>query len=361
MLKSIKEILTKITDEGFQAYAVGGYPRDQLLNRESTDVDISTDATPRELKKIFPKLIMPKIKYGSVTMIYNNIRFEITTFRTEEAYLDYRKPSEVSFTSDLHLDLIRRDFTINTLCMNVDGEILDLLNSKCDIEKKVVKMVGDPSIRLKEDVLRILRAIRFATILGFDLDEELKDNIMKYGYLLKKLSYERKKEELDKIFSSKNIKHGLDLIDKLGLSEPLEINLQNVVITSSNIGIWAQLGCLDKYKFNAHDYEFIKKINEAVKTDLTINDIYKYGLYVSSIAAEINGIGRNKIAKLHASLQIRSKKEIEINGSEIASLLNKEPGRYIKEILNDLEYNIVNGKINNKKLELKDYILKKYM
>lgn len=362
MQTTIEKTLEKITSKGYKAFVVGGYPRDLLLNRKSVDIDICTSATPRDLKEIFPDLTMPKICYGAVTIIVNKIRFELTTFRTEKKYKDFRKPSEVHYTSDLLIDIKRRDFTINTICMDKDGNILDLLDAKKDINNKLVKMVGDPKKRLKEDVLRILRAIRFATILDFNLDSELEKYIIKYGDLLSNLSYERKKEELDKIFASKNSKYGIELLLRTGLDKHLELNnLASVVITSSIIGIWAQLDAFGKYNFNAHDADTINRINEMAELEFNTKNIYKYGLYVSSLAAEIRGIERRKVTTIHSSLPIRSRNDIRLNGNDIALILKKKPGPYIKEIISDLESKIISLEIKNEETDLKDYILSKYM
>lgn len=359
---AIEKILKKITDQGYAAYVVGGYPRDIILNRKSTDIDICTDATPRELKEIFPDLIMPKICYGSVTIMYNKIRFEITTFRTEKKYKDFRKPSKVEYTNDLKLDIQRRDFTINTLCMDKDGNIIDLLDARDDLASHLVRMVGSPRKRLKEDILRILRAIRFATILNFALEKELEKYICKYGHLLSNLSYERKKEELDKIFASSNAKYGIHLLVKNKLDKHLELeNLENAVITSSIIGIWAQLNVLNKYNFNAQDHLTIERINAMLSLEFNTKNVYTYGLYVSSLAAEIKGIERKVITKIHSDLPIRSRADIVLNGDDISAILNKKPGPYIKDIINDLEDKIITLKLQNKETDLKDYILAKYM
>ena len=197
---SIK-VLNKIIENGFEAYIVGGYPRDIYLARKSSDVDICTNATPKDIKNIFNNVILPTHEYGSVTVIYKKIRFEITTYRKDLKYINNRVPSKVKYTDDLFEDLRRRDFTVNTLCMNERGEILDVLNIKEDFDNKVIRTVGDAKNKISEDSLRILRAVRFSTILNFDLDKDLKKAIKKYGYLLKKLSYFRKKEELDRIFA----------------------------------------------------------------------------------------------------------------------------------------------------------------
>lgn len=362
MYKAAIRLIKIIEDHGFKAYIVGGYPRDLYLKRKSTDIDICTNATPMQIKDIFGDAVLPNVSYGSVTVIYKNIRFEITTFRKEIKYENNRQPVKIKYIDSLIDDLKRRDFTINTLCIDVDGNIIDLLGGKKDIDNKIIKVVGNTKQKITEDALRILRAIRFATVLNFNLDETLKKNIKKYGYLLKKLSYYRKKEELDKIFSSPNVKYGINLIKELGLVQHLELsNIDKLVITSSAIGIWAQLGVVDIYNFTSNERELINKINELSKLDvLDEYNLYKYGLYISTIVGEIHGIDRKKITHKYNNLYIYSLSEISISAPEICELLNKKPGCFLKEIFSDIEKKIVYKELENYKDVLKDYIISKY-
>ena len=257
-------------------------------------------------------------------------------------------------------DLKRRDFTMNTLCIDSNGNIIDLFSSISDIQNRVVKMIGNPKIRLKEDSLRILRAIRFATVLDFELDEELKKYIKKYGYLLKKLSKNRRKEELNKIFSSPNILKGINYLKELNLVEYLElVNFDNVKITSSIIGVWAQVG--SNYSFSNHELEMIKQINELLNKDLySPYNLYYYGLYFSHIVGEIKDIDKKIITKLYNDLPIHSRKDIDLNGKEIMDILSIKDTSKIKIIVKDLEVHILSGSIINNKDVLINYVLKKY-
>ena len=188
MLNTSLKVLKKIEEHGFKAYIVGGFVRDYLLGRESLDVDIATDATPMDIKQIFNDIFIPKVEYGSVTVFVHNTRFEITTFRRELTYINNRKPVEFEYINDLLEDLKRRDFTINTICMNSAGEIIDLLNGKEDLDQKEIKTVGNSHDKFEEDSLRILRAIRFATILDFKLSKEVKEAIKYTKKYLRNLS-----------------------------------------------------------------------------------------------------------------------------------------------------------------------------
>lgn len=362
MFNTAIKLLKTIEAAGFDAYIVGGYPRDVYLKRPSVDIDICTSATPKDLKNIFGDIVLPKVNYGSVTIISNKIRFEITTFRKDIKYEDNRRPVKIKYITNLLDDLQRRDFTINTLCMNSDGTIIDLLNSRVDLDNKIIKMVGNPKVRLKEDALRILRAVRFATILDFKIDKDLKKYIKKYGYLLKKLSYNRKKEELDKIFSSSNVVYGISLIKELELYPYLDLkNIDKLVLTTSLVGIWAQLDVLDIYPFSNNEKQMIKQIYELLKLDITDVDVmYKYDLYLLTLVGEIKGLDRKLITMRANELPIKNRLDINISADEICKLLDIKPSHILKEIYADLEYNILHGKVNNDIEEIKKYLLTKY-
>ena len=202
MLDKALKVLQILEENGFESYIVGGYVRDKLLGIESNDIDICTSATPKEIKDIFKS--SSSSNYGSVNIMYKNTNFDITTFRHETKYLNNHIPIKLKYIKNVKKDLLRRDFTINTLCIDSQGEYLDMLNIKDDLDNKIIKTVGNPKFKLKEDALRILRAIRFATILDFSIEEKTKHYISVYAPLLSKISYERKRQELDRIFSNTN-------------------------------------------------------------------------------------------------------------------------------------------------------------
>ena len=268
-MKNIYNVLKVFKDNGYEAYFVGGYPRDLYMGLDTIDYDITTNATPKEMKKLFD---IKSESYGCVKFTYEKNRFEATTFRKEIKYADNRKPIEIEYVDDLKTDLERRDFTINTLCLDYLGNMIDLLNGRCDIDDKIIKVVGNTNKKLSEDALRILRAIRFATTLNFKLDPKLEEGIKKYGHLVKNLSYDRKKSELDKIFASPNFDYGIKLIQELGLEVPLEINTYNLKQTTYLVGVWAQI-TTDKYKFNKSEMDAIKKVAKERKISKAI--VYK--------------------------------------------------------------------------------------
>lgn len=362
MYKNAIEILKILEKHNHEAYIIGGYVRDKLLGKDSNDIDICTSATPKEIMELFDITSNNEIKYGSVSIIYKKNKYDITTFRKELKYEDNRKPIKLKYIKDLKKDLLRRDFTINTFCINSKEKIIDLLNVKQDLDNKIIKTVGNPRYKIKEDALRILRAIRFASILDFEIDDKTKYYIKNYSKILKKLSYQRKKEELNKIFLSTNKEKGKKLIIELKLANNLELyNLNNIIMCNDVIGIWAQANVDNIYPFTKLEKEQMKKIRKLLELDVTDPYIiYKYELYYASVVAEIKNIDKAIINKIYNNLSIHSKKEIDIKEIEIANLLEKKPGKYLKDIFNDIEKKIVYNKLENNKEQLINYIIKEY-
>ena len=363
MKEKALEVLKILYEHGYESYVVGGYVRDIILKRKTNDIDICTSATPKEILEIFDNVIVSDMQYGSVVIAYKGYKFDTTTFRKEIKYEDNRKPVKIKYIKDIKKDLLRRDFTINTLCMDKDGNILDILNIRSDIDNKLLKTVGNPRYRIKEDSLRILRCIRFATILDFNIENKTKHFLTKYSYLLKNLSINRKKEELDKIFLSKNKERGRKLLLELNLTNALDLDkLATITMCTDLTGIWCQLEVDNIYPFTKVEKEQMTKLRWLLKYDKIDNYLlYKYGLYLCTVYAEIKGISRKKLSTMYSNLPILTRKDINITGEEISIILNKTPGKYIKDILDDIELNILNNNINNDKEEITKYIKDKYL
>ena len=181
---------------GYTSYIIGGYPRDHLLNQSNDDIDICTSATPDIIKKQY-EIIIDNSKYGSLQIKKNNYYFEITTFRIELEY--HGRYPKIKYTNDILEDLNRRDFTINTFCIDQYGQIHDFLNAESDLKNAIIRCVGDPEVKIKEDPIRILRAIRFSTKLNFKIEKNLLQVIDKYQYLVLNLSNHQIAKELSKM------------------------------------------------------------------------------------------------------------------------------------------------------------------
>lgn len=201
--EDVSLILNRMHQAGYEAYIVGGCVRDMLLNIEPKDWDITTSATPMQTKELFYKTIDTGIEHGTVTVMLHEEPYEITTYRIEGKYNDHRRPSNVEFTRNLAEDLLRRDFTINAMAYNEEEGLIDLYNGKEDLENHIIRCVGIADERFQEDALRMLRGIRFAARLGFDIEANTYQAIKKQGHLIKFVSEERIQVELTKTLISK--------------------------------------------------------------------------------------------------------------------------------------------------------------
>lgn len=208
-----KELISIIKNNGYQAYAVGGCVRDALMNRQGGDVDITTSATPDELEKLLDdysiKYIETGLKHGTITVIYNSVPYEITTFRSDGEYIDNRHPESVTFVNDVKYDLARRDFTINAIAYNDEDGFVDCFDGINDINNKIIRCVGDADLRFKEDALRIMRAIRFSSVLGFYIESKTKKAMFNNKGLLKNIAAERIYNELTKLLLGSNAENVL--------------------------------------------------------------------------------------------------------------------------------------------------------
>lgn len=200
----VKEILDTIMEAGYEAYAVGGCIRDSILGRKPNDWDITTSASPYEIKELFRRTVDTGIQHGTVTVMMDKEGFEVTTYRIDGDYKDGRHPSEVTFTASLKEDLRRRDFTINAMAYNEQNGLVDIFGGMQDIADGVIRCVGEPRERFSEDALRIMRAVRFSAQLGYQIEEKTKAAIEELAPTLKKISAERIQVELVKLVTSKH-------------------------------------------------------------------------------------------------------------------------------------------------------------
>ena len=215
--KQVIYAINMLNKKGYQAYIVGGCVRDKILNKKPDDWDVATSAPPIVVKALFKRSYDTGIKHGTITVIIDNMKIEVTTFRVEGYYNDYRRPSSVSFTDDIIADLSRRDFTINAIAYDISQEIfIDPYNGYNDIKNKYIKCVGNPEERFTEDPLRMLRAIRFCCQLGFNIEKNTYSAIIESSNLINKISSERIKMELDKILMS-DYPQRLFIMEKTGL------------------------------------------------------------------------------------------------------------------------------------------------
>jgi len=246
--------------------------------------------------------------------------------------------------------------------MDKTGKIIDLLDGQKDLENRELRVVGKVKRKFREDPLRMLRALRFSIIYDLKIGEEELMFILNNKALFKEISYERRKEELDKILISEYSIKGLEFLKNLNILEILEIDYPaNLIYVRDIVGMWSQLSFTDKFPFTKVEKQRIQNIRRIVE-DAKINNetIFNYGLYDTLIGAEILGIEKESINEMYADMKIHSKEELSINGSDIKSILDLESGPKIKEIKKDLICNLLSGNLTNDKESLTEYIKKKW-
>lgn len=277
MNKNANMIMEKLNRNGFESYVVGGAVRDMVMGLSPNDIDITTSATPEEVIRLFPKTFPSGIAFGTVTVVIENEEFEVTTFRTDGEYLDGRRPETVTFGKTIDEDLSRRDFTINAMAMDIDGNITDPFGGLHDIEKEVVRCVGNPEKRFSEDALRMMRAIRFASRYEFAIEGVLFNSIKKFAPTIKKVSLERINQEFTKILISKNPELGIKLLYKTGLFDFIfpDISFNDIKENIKNINkVPANLELRLATMFLGFDPEVVEKTLKTLKfTNITIKNV----------------------------------------------------------------------------------------
>lgn len=217
-----ERIIRNLRDRGFQAYLVGGCVRDLLLGRTPKDYDIATDARPEQVMELYPEADRVGAHFGVVLIHDSHMAVEVATFRSDSDYQDGRRPERVQFETDPRQDVLRRDFTINGLLLDTDtGAVIDYVGGQADLNAGLVRAIGDPRARFREDHLRLLRAIRFATRLGFSLERDTEAAMAELHSLVKSVSAERVRDELVRILTEGGARTGFELLDRTGLLEVL--------------------------------------------------------------------------------------------------------------------------------------------
>ncbi len=253
--KEIREIIKKLNSAGLEGYTVGGCVRDLLLGKEPKDWDVTTNAKPEKIQKLFPEHVYENT-FGTVAVKTNSEKpelalVEVTPYRIEGKYTDKRHPDSVKFADKLEDDLSRRDFTVNALAMDINGEIIDLFNGQKDLKSKTIRTVGKPEERFNEDALRLLRAIRFATLLGFKIEKETLEAINKNSAWLVAISKERIRDEFVKIINSDNAYDGVIRLQETGLLKHIIPELLEGVGVEQNLHhiytVWEHLVKALKY------------------------------------------------------------------------------------------------------------------
>lgn len=396
-----KKIIRELKEKGYEAFFVGGFVRDFLLNRKVNDIDIATNAHPEKVMSIFSKTIPTGLKHGTVTVLLDHVPIEVTTYRIEGKYKDYRHPTEVKYVSSLYDDLGRRDFSMNAIAMDENREIVDPFNGKIDIIKKSIKAVGDPSARFLEDPLRMMRAIRFASQLDFLIEGSTWEAITQQAKYIKYIAIERIKAEIDKIINSDSPNTGiqllfesnlLDYIDELKETNFNQIDAQKtaslLMETKDTVIRWflllkpldseKRLLILKKLRFSNKEINVISNLFDAYNilhqeiTETSIKKVLIHTDYsictkaidILYILKEVNLNDKIKsllkMNEIDKGLAVRTYSDLSITGNEVIDYFKKSPGPWVKSILDSLFHDVVyNDVINEKSLLLRR--AKKYL
>ncbi|EAC6541895.1 CCA tRNA nucleotidyltransferase [Listeria monocytogenes] len=378
-------VLQKLTTAGFEAYFVGGSVRDYLLNRMISDVDIATSAFPEEVKEIFQTSYDTGIAHGTVTVRENNEFYEVTTFRTEGTYEDFRRPSEVTFIRSLEEDLKRRDFTMNAIAMDEHFALQDPFSGQLAIQNKEIKAVGKASERFHEDALRMMRAVRFLSQLDFELDKETEKALESQIELLQHTSVERITVEWIKMMKGKAAKRAIELLLKVKMETYLP-GLKDEKSALSKFASWdwekrtteesIWLGLVVAVKPNNVN-AFLKAWKLPNKTIQLVNKAYQYALNmketwlteelyhagkaVFSLVNELNVIrgqenNQHKVSQAYEALPIHSKKDLAITGADLLKWSGESAGPWVKETLDKVECGVLSNEINNEKIQIKRWL-----
>ncbi|MBD8136384.1 CCA tRNA nucleotidyltransferase [Bacillus sp. CFBP 13597] len=385
-LKSVP-ILELIEGAGYEAYFVGGSVRDYILGRKINDVDIATSATPQEIKRIFPNTADIGIDHGTVLVITDTGTYEITTFRTESGYSDFRRPDAVKFVRSLTEDLQRRDFTMNAIAMDKSGNILDPFNGKRDLAQRRIITVGNPHERFHEDALRMMRALRFVSQLDFELDQETFDSLKENAQNISEIAVERILVEFEKLAAGSNKIKAFSLLLESGLYQYLPLfsskkdhlmDLLNLPLHQLNAAeIWSIImiqtkdqeieEALRAWKLPLKTIRNVQRTIKLVKSkEPSAIDVFQAGHGITVQAAKVRAAlnaGNVSDAEENAhqrynGLIIKQMSDLAVTGTDLLIWHQEKPGPWVKEYLEKILKAVLNEELRNDKEEIKRWLVK---
>ncbi|MCZ0717650.1 CCA tRNA nucleotidyltransferase [Aerococcus kribbianus] len=395
-------IVERLEAAGFDAYFVGGCVRDGILGRPINDIDIASSAYPEEVQRLFPKHFDVGLEHGTVMVWFQQDTYEITTFRTEAEYQDFRRPDSVTFVQDLSEDLLRRDFTMNALALNSKGQIVDYFSGQQAIAKKEIVAVGNPYDRFHEDALRMMRAVRFSGQLGFTIASETWQGICDNAQLLEKIAIERILVEMNKLWESPYWHQGITAYTQTGLyaycpglqnwESPLSQLLadlsSDMAFTESSLA-WAVLlwtaGCLadDDHKKLARAWKISNADRDRISAYVAlliyrsdhatydswflyqqdIDQVLKLERFIhgqadqdSHFATYFHILDLDQVKKSYQNLPIHQLKDLAINGRDIIHHFAPDNKAWIGKALKLAEKAVVLGQVSNEPTALFAYL-----
>ncbi|NHM29148.1 CCA tRNA nucleotidyltransferase [Neobacillus terrae] len=392
MIKPFQEaapVLKKLIEAGYEAYFVGGSVRDYLLQRPISDVDIATSATPAEVKRVFHKTADVGIEHGTVLVFHNKKTYEITTFRSEAEYEDFRRPKEVSFIRSLKEDLQRRDFTMNAIAMTAEGKLIDPFEGQKSIKGKMIRTVGIAEERFGEDALRMMRAVRFVSQLSFVIDKGTFDALKKNGKLLLKIAVERKSAEFEKLLKGRNRQNALALLvdseiysflpglagKEDDLNKLSEFACGDLTLNE----MWALLlfcikeeasSFLKEWKLPTRQIKEIQSLlfffTKRLDREFDLMDLYTAGkeqiISAYRLFETVSGIrdqdAVNMLQEAYEALPIKNRSELRISGNLLMEWFQKPGGPWVKEMIEMAEWAVLKGHLKNNTEEIRGWLKK---
>lgn len=379
-----RSVVRQLAAAGYEAVFVGGAVRDFALSKEPTDIDIATSALPEQVKEVFSHTVDIGIAHGTVLVLMEGEPIEVTTFRTEGTYSDHRRPEEVFYVTSLKEDLQRRDFTINALAMTLDGEMVDLFGGLQDLDERLIRCVGNPEERFSEDALRIFRALRFSSVLDFQIEQETLNAMKKMAHELRHIARERIKTELDKLLKGQNPSAAFhysreimlpELFPELFSSfEQLEefAPFRNVrhgwaamlTLSESNAAELAR-----QFKLSNEEKRFLKQMEEAsiIRNKRLFGelDLYDFPLDVLEITESIHLSQYpnekaelvDEIAARKQRLPIQQRSELTFTGNDLLEWSGRRGGKWTSDWIRYIEEAVVCRQIENDAQAIKEWFV----
>lgn len=388
MEKAADEVLAYFEKNGYSAFKVGGCVRDKLIGCAVEDIDIATSATPEQVMSLFPRVIPTGMKHGTVTVIWKDYSFECTTYRLETTYSNHRQPDRVEFVKDIIQDLKRRDFTINAMAMDRQGNLVDPFGGEQDLRRGLLRTVGDPYERLTEDALRILRGIRFTSRFSLCIESSTWTAMRSSGHLLNAISTERIRDELDKIMGGEQPERALSLLstrDFLPFTDLRDLfsesRIQNLPQGLGKLPLISRwVGCVLHAGWKSEQFKsFLRRwrfSNRSIQTMLNLFKIsvpsyhteiqakkylLKYGLpmilqgvaITQWLTGTVEPPNMEQWKAWDEQLPIRQVRGLVINGQDLIQRMGRQPGPWVGEVLHTLfELVALHGVSNRKEILL---------
>lgn len=378
------EVLRRLEEAGHEAVFVGGAVRDFILGKVPTDIDIATSAEPLEVKQVFSNTVDVGIAHGTVLVISGGEPIEVTTFRTESTYTDHRRPDDVAFVKSLEKDLLRRDFTMNALAMTKEGELVDLFGGKEDLHNRIIRAVGQPVDRFNEDALRMLRAIRFSSVLDFEIEEKTLQAIDEKATQIRFVSIERLKIEMDKLFLGENPVRAFNYLasSKLGEALPLFPNhfdsLNHVVPFETALEGWTYITIVGQfsaadmsraYKFSNEERKVMAAVIQLFERRIvrcyTLDDYYLANLTILKLTEKLfkafytdePTVTNEELQENKRNLPIQSVKDLAVNGNDLIKWADCRGGNWTGQWIKKIEQSVLHGLIANDSNTIKDWFI----